>query len=77
MCLVKTSDTVADETARQEKIKERVDEWMSNMISQMKVSEHSSKGWPFFITFFFSGGLLQLSLEGEKLPQMAPFRRTL
>ena len=53
MCLVKTSDTVADETARQEKIKERVDEWMSNMISQMKVSEHSSKGWPFFHNLLF------------------------
>lgn len=39
LCLVKTSDTVADETIRQEKIKERVDEWMSKMVSKMKVDE--------------------------------------
>jgi hypothetical protein len=37
LCIVKTSDPEADETTRQEKLKERVDEWMSSMVSQMRV----------------------------------------
>ena len=32
-----TSDVQADETARQEKLKERVDEWMSSMVNRMKI----------------------------------------
>ena len=43
LCLVKTSDTVADETARQENLKERVDEWMSSMISKMSMAEDTTK----------------------------------
>lgn len=42
LCLVKTSDTVADETIRKEKIRERVDEWMSKMVSKMKMVEEAS-----------------------------------
>ncbi len=41
LCLVKTSDTVADETARQEKLQERVDEWMSSMVTQMRTVQIS------------------------------------
>ena len=40
---MKTSDTVADETARQENLKERVDEWMSSMISKMSMAEDTTK----------------------------------
>lgn len=39
LCLVKTSDTVADEAARQDRLKEKVDEWMSSMAAKMKISD--------------------------------------
>ena len=41
LCLVKTSDRVGDEHLKQEKLKERVDEWMSSMVNQMRLVEES------------------------------------
>ena len=32
LCLVKASDTVADETARKERVQEKVDDWMRTMV---------------------------------------------
>ena len=34
-----TSDLQADETARKEKLKERVDEWMSSMVGRMQIPD--------------------------------------
>jgi len=42
LCLVKTSDFQADETARKEKLKERVDEWMSSMVGRMKIPDDTN-----------------------------------
>ena len=37
LCLVKASDTVADETARKERVQEKVDDWMRTMVRITKL----------------------------------------
>ena len=39
LCLVRTSDPVADETARQERVQERVDDWMRTMVSKLQIDD--------------------------------------
>jgi len=41
LCLVKTSDRAGDKHLKQEKLKERVDEWMSSMVNQMRLVEET------------------------------------
>lgn len=43
LCLVKTADVEADEAVRKEKIKERVDEWMSRFVSKLRISQEEAK----------------------------------
>ena len=40
--LFQTSDPIADETSRKEKLKERVDEWMSSMVGRMKLPDEDN-----------------------------------
>ena len=41
LCLVKTNDREGDEHLKQEKLKERVDEWMSSMVNKMRLVEEN------------------------------------
>ena len=39
LCLVKASDTVADETARKERVQEKVDDWMRTMVHKLTIDD--------------------------------------
>ena len=39
LCLVKASDTVADETARKERVQEKVDDWMRTIAHKLTIDE--------------------------------------
>lgn len=41
LCLVREADLKADETARKEKIKDKVDDWMSSFVSKMRLEARS------------------------------------
>ena len=43
LCIVRTADVESDETARQEKIQERVDEWMSGFMAKMKIQSEKEE----------------------------------
>ena len=43
LCIVRTADVQSDETARQEKIQERVDEWMSSFLAKMRIQPDEEK----------------------------------
>ena len=40
LCLVKASDTVADETARKERVQEKVDDWMRTMVHKLTIDDN-------------------------------------
>ena len=43
LCIVRTADVESDETARQEKIQERVDEWMSGFMAKMRIQSEEEQ----------------------------------
>ena len=43
LCIVRTADVESDETARQEKIQERVDEWMTGFMAKMRIQSEEEE----------------------------------